>query len=508
MMKVRNASFLVSSVFTMALASTAVLAANDNTCPGKTSGTSAEYNILNDLDVAYSGPQAPMQVVENGVDADAGARDMARLHAELVRADGGMLLLDGFRADLDQAELARLSEGRQDERRVLVGIEKPVGARVEFGGRQSRKVGPVSGGMLLQGTSRQRVWLASVRSEDASALRVRFSDVHLAPGAALYVYNTTGLAFGPYTAADVSEDGDLWSNTVDGSELRVQLVAADSRALSETSFTLADVAHVGSGFHLAMRRAPGLQPKAFCNVNAPCVENARCFDNTDWNKIDQVRRAVAHYIFQSGGGSYICSGGLLADTVQGSDIPYFLTANHCMSTPAEVRSIEAFWKFTTACGAGCYGAVGNVPSTRGATLLATSAAQDFTFMKLRTAPPAPAVYLGWTTNPVAFSNGTPLYRISHPKGAPQAFSRHSVDTAAGTCQGLPRGNFIYSRDTLGGIEGGSSGSVVMNSQAQVVGQLLGTCGFDPESVCDNVSNATVDGAFAASFAKMKPWLNP
>jgi lysyl endopeptidase len=109
---------------------------------------------------------------------------------------------------------------------------------------------------------------------------------------------------------------------------------------------------------------------------------------------------------------------------------------------------------------------------------------------------------------VAFNNGTPLYRISHPKGAPQAFSRHSVDTAAGTCQGLPRGNFIYSRDTLGGTEGGSSGSVVMNSQAQVVGQLLGSCGFDPENACDHVSNATVDGAFAASFAKMKPWLNP
>jgi hypothetical protein len=101
MMKVRTASFLVSAVFTMFSATTAVLAANDKTCPGKASGTSVEYNIIDELDVAYAGPQASMQVVENGVDADARARDMAHLHGELVRADGGMLLLDGFRADLD-----------------------------------------------------------------------------------------------------------------------------------------------------------------------------------------------------------------------------------------------------------------------------------------------------------------------------------------------------------------------------------------------------------------------
>ena len=83
-----------------------------------------------------------------------------------------------------------------------------------------------------------------------------------------------------------------------------------------------------------------------------------------------------------------------------------------------------------------------------------------------------------------------------------------VDTSKPTCQTLSRGNFIYSRDTLGGTEGGSSGSPVVNGSSQIVGQLYGACGFNVNDACDSASNATVDGAFAASFPLLAPFLNP
>ena len=96
----------------------------------------------------------------------------------------------------------------------------------------------------------------------------------------------------------------------------------------------------------------------------------------------------------------------------------------------------------------------------------------------------------------------------HPAGSPQAYSEHLVDTGRATCTTWPRGNWIYSSDTFGGTEGGSSGSPVLNSAGQVVGQLSGGCGFNVSDICDSVQNATVDGAFAAYFPDIAQFLDP
>jgi hypothetical protein len=114
--------------------------------------------------------------------------------------------------------------------------------------------------------------------------------------------------------------------------------------------------------------------------------------------------------------------------------------------------------------------------------------------------------MGWSTADVAFADATPLYRVSHPAGAPQAYSSHQVSTSAGTCSSWPRGPWIYSRDVTGATEGGSSGSPVVNSGGLVVGQLSGGCGTNIGDNCDAVNNATVDGAFAAYYDQVAPWL--
>jgi hypothetical protein len=73
---------------------------------------------------------------------------------------------------------------------------------------------------------------------------------------------------------------------------------------------------------------------------------------------------------------------------------------------------------------------------------------------------------------------------------------------------LPRGSFLYSKDNLGATEGGSSGSPVVNGAGQIVGQLYGACGTNLNNVCDSASNATVDGAFAATYPNVSSWLSP
>jgi hypothetical protein len=149
--------------------------------------------------------------------------------------------------------------------------------------------------------------------------------------------------------------------------------------------------------------------------------------------------------------------------------------------------------------------------TSGSTVSKTGRKGDFTLLHLNSAPPSGSVVLGWTTTAVANTNGTDLFRVSNPNFGPQVYSEHDVDTTAPTCSSWPRGERIYSRDIVGAIDGGSSGSPITNAALQIVGQLSGTCGFNPSQVCSSgpgEDNATVDGAFAFYFTQVQPILNP
>jgi V8-like Glu-specific endopeptidase len=225
--------------------------------------------------------------------------------------------------------------------------------------------------------------------------------------------------------------------------------------------------------------------------------------------LNNAHNAVAHIRFVSGPYVYICSGGLVADA-GASGTPYFLTANHCISRGREASSMEAYFRYRSTAGCasspnGCSGP-GSSPRTRGATILSTNKSGDYTLLRLSEPAPAGSYYLGWSTTAIATTNNTALYRLSHPAGAPQAYSTHVVDTAKVTCGSWPRGNWIYSRDTFGATEGGSSGSPVLNGSAQIVGQLSGACGFNVSDNCDRESNATVDGAFANYYPAVAQYL--
>jgi hypothetical protein len=208
---------------------------------------------------------------------------------------------------------------------------------------------------------------------------------------------------------------------------------------------------------------------------------------------------------------FTCTGGLISDN-NPSESNFFLTANHCVSKNNNAKNTNFYWRFATStCNASCPENDGWPFQTQGATVAVTGKKGDFTLLQLNSAPPSGSVFLGWTSTPVANSNGTDLFRVSNPNFGPQAYSEHEVDTSAGTCSGWPRGQRIYSRDTRGAIDGGSSGSPIVNAGAQIVGQLSGTCGSNPSDACASgpgEDNATVDGAFAFYFSSVQPFLNP
>ena len=408
-------------------------------------------------------------------------------------------------SELEKADIA------VSEPRLRIGIVKSAGAGIRFDGDVAGARG--SHGTRSVGRSGRSggdsVWATTIEAPGASALRLHFEDVALAPSAELYLHTERGEAFGPYTGRGLLGTGEFWSHTIAGDVVTVQVhMPGDGRS----SLRIAEIGYVDL---TKVKGFPTPDPETgeqLCSFNANCTENANCTSIPA--AIQNARDAMAHMEFVEGQFLYYCSGGLLADTDAGSQTPYFLTANHCLSTNNVASSLQAFFQYDVPCNGTCptlyfYNQTPPpYPRTVGATVKATGSAGDFTLLQLSQAAPAGSFFAGWNNTAVANSNGVALYRISHPGGAPQAYSTHVVDTSKPTCTGWPRGQRIYSRDTLGATEGGSSGSPVMNSSGQVVGQLSGCCGFNCSDECNVTQNATVDGALAYYWSSVAPFLDP
>jgi V8-like Glu-specific endopeptidase len=422
-------------------------------------------------------------------------------------------------AELESGECETCGDGLNSAiRKFRIGLTKPVGVKVDLSGLNLESFSGVSSfagnGMVQATPDGGFVWTAAAESSQASGLRVHFNNLDLPNGAELYVYNANGQAFGPYTNRGPNNNGDFWSNTVSGSLAYIQLrfhgqpSASDLQALN---FSIDDIGHLTPKFVLPfLQKSPGTPDgfsgtNAFCSYNEPCVVDASCHNV---GAVADSKKAVAYMQWISGAWIYSCSGGLVADTDSSSQIPYFITANHCISRNKAAGALECYWQYQTSnCGGACYDPVGAVPRTLGSSVVSTNRTADYTLLQLSEAPPSGSVFLGWTTANVANANGAKLYRISHPSGAPQAYSQHDVDTSAGTCSSWPRGPWIYSRDQVGATEGGSSGSPVVNGSGQLVGQLSGGCGTNVNEVCDFENNATVDGAFAYYYSEVAQYLD-
>lgn len=389
-----------------------------------------------------------------------------------------------------------------------VGLTKPLSVSISLNDVSlSRLKGRVLAGPngAMSGTADGGyVFTTTLRSPEATALRVHFTGFRLPANAGVFLFTEDGQVFGPYTGRGPHGDGEFWSHTLMGDTVFLQLRHVGPATREDLNGTGFDIAGLG---HIRPRFLGG-----HCSVNASCVVNAEC--GVAEPAVD-IRDAVAHMQWISRSYIYICTGGLLADTDENTTIPYFLSANHCISHGKDARNLENFFQLKAPCGTNdcedIFDHRANHPQelrTLGAKIKSTGKNTDYTLFELKGAAPIGSSYLGWNAQPVAGSEGQLLFRISHPSGAPQAYSEHVVDTNATECRSWPRGDRIYSKDVEGATEGGSSGSPVVNDSSQVVGQLSGACGTNVNEVCDNVNNATVDGAFAAYYDEVASFLDP
>lgn len=405
---------------------------------------------------------------------------------------------------IDQLE-ALAAWNRERRLPVRVGFTRPLpeARRVQLTADrlQSSGIAAHAGGWTSVSLQGNLVWGTQLSVADAYRLRLHLANLEVPAGTRFWVWGL-GEEPQPFTLDLLGPDGGLWTPSVGGDTLflEVELPAAAMQAGEKGRFEIREVAQSfaldADGQPITGAPLPGA---------GSCVVDATCVSNAALSGVANYRRAIAHLQFVDNGGEFICSGGLVNDTVDASFIPYLLTANHCFDNQAAASTLEAFWDYRSASCNGAGPGLSGLPKSNGSQLLATGAGSDFTFVRL-SGIPGNRYFLGWDSNAVA--NGTTLHRISHPLGIAQSYSR-SVARTSGVpfCTDSPRPQYLYATLNQGGTFGGSSGSPLFLASGMIVGQLSGGCGANPADGCD-YSNSEIDGAFARTFATISDFLSP
>lgn len=348
------------------------------------------------------------------------------------------------------------------------------------------------------------VWSARLDIDQAHAFRFRLDKVDLPAGAKIWVYNEDGHELGPFTEA-LEFDDTIWLPAIGGpaAYLEVAIPRRSIEAGEPMHFELNEAVEL---FDLNALKQSELWKSILGQKGwQDCAIDANCVNPAYYSDIEALQDAIAHLTFSEGGSSFICSGGLITDTVAGF-IPYLLTANHCFATQSSASSLTAYFDFETS---GCGGIATPFPfllpnQVSGSTLLATNARSDFTLVRLSSSPGGDLVYLGWTSATPA-ANET-LHRVSHPDGTAQKYTTYRFQSSGGFDSCYVRPDFHLSRGIDGSTVGGSSGSPVLNSNSQIVGQLAGSCGGS--DYCSYGDYSEADGAFASTFPNVVQWVDP
>ena len=461
--------------------------------------------VADRIDAAGPPAELSMRVNTDGLTYDQYRTRQAELMTMLLGRMPARALDAAARVEPSREEARGVEQGpRLRGEPLRVGLVKSLAPRIDVDGLREARRG--AGGPARDGGYD---WAVVLTSSGAGALRAHIEGMALPPGAEMYIYSRMGEAFGPYLFNGPNNDGDFWTDTVFGTEaiLHVRVPApASAGDLANVAFSVTEAGIVLPRF--VGESTPALLAPFPCG-NPSCLVDATC--NTTDPIAAPAKNAAAKMEWSQGQFIYTCTGTLINDTNPSLD-NFFLTAAHCIGNNKSAGNVQFYWRFaTSSCNGTCPDNAGWPFKTSGSTVAATAKKSDYTLLRLNGPPPAGSVFLGWNSTPVANTNGAALYRISNPDFGPQVYSQHSVDTAFGACGGWPRGNWVYSRDIVGAIDSGSSGSAILNSSSQIVGQLSGTCGGDLSTACGSgpgEPNATVDGAFAAYFAAIKPIINP
>lgn len=402
-----------------------------------------------------------------------------------------------------------------------VGLNIPVSINMSNSGSWTQ---------LSDGT---KVWRLIISSKDAKALGLYFSEeVQIPAGGKLFAYNKNGRQIlGAYTSAT---DDFQAMEMVQGDQMYLEY-SAPAWVQELPVFNIHEVVYFYRGVedHVGVFSSEAQEKASSCEVDVACSEG------NNW--ANQIK-AVVHYTFNDGTGTYVCSASTINNTANDCK-PYILTAWHCGQRVAgqSISTWVWYWNYQkTTCATGTANASDPSKGSKtmtGGTVRASAgngtlnnppgqyevAGSDFYLVELNSQPPASynVFYAGWDRTNNGSASGVGIH---HPAGSAKKISTYTQALAGATYNGGAsnahwRVFWAATTNGHGVTEGGSSGSPIFNSNGLIVGQLSGgasACTANGAGTGTGPDKNDLYGKIYADWdqngttanAQLKPWLDP
>lgn len=295
------------------------------------------------------------------------------------------------------------------------------------------------------------IFTLSIKAQNALNISVQFVEFYLSPNALLSIYTKHELT--DSITAKENNVNKIWATRVyQGNTLNIVLkVPINERATSV--FKINQINFGYKKFGNDYFGNPG--------ASAPCNINVVCPEGNGW---ENERNAVALII---SGGNESCTGALVMNTCN-TNVPYVLTAEHCLDGNVQ-NWVFQFQTWSTTCN-GNTGWREDI-QFNGCQLRANNTATDFALVEMNQVPqPNSGInYVGWNRNANTATSATGIH---HPMGDLMKISHDFNPLISVTYQGGANNHWRATFDQ-GIVQHGSSGSPLFDQNHRVVGQLHG-----------------------------------
>ena len=406
---------------------------------------------------------------------------------------------------ITDGELSRVRQANQNSRKWLaIGIVRPVDAVGSLPVAPDLAWSPVRGGFAAQ---------VAVSSPQAGALRLAIDLADVPNDVEMVFYGSAApeRLLGPMRVGEIADRSvPWWSPLTDGEAQTVEFFAPGTSDPRGLSLRVTAASHVFTTIASAFRkRVSEIGRAGACNLDIQCspLQASQAF-------LD-ARNAVAQMVFNRDGFIGLCTGTLLNDADASTQTPWFYGANHCFEndqlpykTPAQMQAVAStlntLW-FFEAISCNSQAPPPFSQSFSGATLLYNNPGADVLFLRLNSAPPAGAFFVGWDANAVA--SGAAIVVMHHPEGDLKKVSQGSVvrfSTPQPPLLGGPTTPFSEVKYNSGTTEGGSSGAGLFTfngSQYVLRGGLYGGGAF-----CSSPTESDWYSQFDKVYTALAPYL--
>jgi hypothetical protein len=337
----------------------------------------------------------------------------------------------------------------------------------------------------------------------AKSVSLNFDSFFIPDLGEFVIYNSRATIAGPVTSKE-NNDGRTWGSPIfrgDSIWIEARLPVRQKDALKLKMSGLA------YGYRkLDLGKSGGFGASGGCMTN----NNVVCFGN-GW---EFERNAVCMLLDQNS--ERFCSGSMINNSCN-NNVPYVLSANHCLPAGSgnvgQWRFIFQYWS------PGCNPSQDdpNYIQFYGSTLRANATPSDFLLLQLNQMPePTSGItYLGWDRTINAASSGASIH---HPSGDVMKIStfnsvvqRADNYTFADGKKAPGSQHWIVTWNN-GVTEGGSSGAPLLNQSKKIVGQLSGG-----PSACYAIQSYLKDGfgrfdnswtGTGTNATRLSNWLDP